>query len=184
MINYKIQNVDIESVTLLSDVAIHAYTDHYLHLWKNNNADWYINKCFTIEVLTAELNDPNNVFYIVFENQKPLGFFKIVLNNPLLPHSVRSDKDGISEENALYLERVYFKKEAVGKGLGEIAFNFALDTARRLNKKIIWLTAMDSSLKPIAAYKRMGFEICGTKELDFECIKDELRGMVIMKKTL
>ena len=177
MINYNIQNIDIESVALLSDVATHAYTDHYLHLWKNNNADWYINKCFTIEVLTAELNDPNNVFYIVFEDEKPLGFFKIVLSNPL-------SINDIFEQNALYLERVYFIKEAVGKGLGEIAFNFALDTARRLNKKIIWLTAMDSSLKPIAAYKRMGFEICGTKELDFECIKDELRGMVIMKKTL
>ena len=71
-----------------------------------------------------------------------------------------------------------------GKGLGEIAFNLALDTARRLNKKIIWLTAMDSSIKPIAAYQRMGFEICGTKRLDFEQIKDEMRGMVIMKKAL
>ena len=177
MINYNIQNIDIESVALLSDVATHAYTDHYLHLWKNNNADWYINKCFTIEVLTAELNDPNNVFYIVFEDEKPLGFFKIVLSNPL-------SINDIFEENALYLERVYFIKEAVGKGLGEIAFNLALDTARRLNKKIIWLTAMDSSIKPIAAYKRMGFEICGTKQLDFEQIKDEMRGMVIMKKTL
>ena len=177
MINYNIQNIDIESVALLSDVATHAYTDHYLHLWKNNNADWYINKCFTIEVLTAELNDPNNVFYIVSEYEKPLGFFKIVLSNPL-------SINDIFEENALYLERVYFIKEAVGKGLGEIAFNLALDTARRLNKKIIWLTAMDSSIKPIAAYKRMGFEICGTKQLDFEQIKDEMRGMVIMKKTL
>ena len=177
MINYNIQNIGTESVALLSDVATHAYTDHYLHLWKNNNADWYINKCFTIEVLTAELNDPNNVFYIVFEDEKPLGFFKIVLSNPL-------SINDIFEENALYLERVYFIKEAVGKGLGEIAFNLALDTARRLNKKIIWLTAMDSSIKPIAAYKRMGFEICGTKQLDFEQIKDEMRGMVIMKKTL
>ena len=177
MINYNIQNIGTESVTLLSDVATHAYTDHYLHLWKNNNADWYINKCFTIEVLTAELNDPNNVFYIVSEYEKPLGFFKIVLSNPL-------SINDIFEENALYLERVYFIKEAVGKGLGEIAFNLALDTARRLNKKIIWLTAMDSSIKPIAAYKRMGFEICGTKQLDFEQIKDEMRGMVIMKKTL
>lgn len=177
MINYNIQNVGIESVALLSDVAIHAYTDHYLHLWKNNDADWYINRCFTIEVLTAELNDPNNVFYIVFENNKPLGFFKIVLSNPL-------SIEGIFEQNALYLERVYFIKEAVGKGLGEIAFNFAVDTARQLNKKIIWLTAMDSSIKPIAAYTRMGYEICGTKRLDFEQIKDEMRGMVIMKKTL
>ena len=184
MINYNIQNVDIESVALLSDVAIHAYTDHYLHLWKNNDADWYINKCFTIEVLTAELNDPNNVFYIVFENEKPLGFFKIVLSNPLSIIDSRCDNIEIFEENALYLERIYFIKEAVGKGLGEIAFNIALDTARRLNKKIIWLTAMDSSIKTIAAYKRMGFEICGTKELDFEQIKDEMRGMVIMKKTL
>ena len=182
MIDYKIQNIGIESVALLSRVAIQAYSDHYLHLWKNNDADWYINKCFTIEVLTAELNDSDNIFYIVFDDEKPLGFFKIVLSNFLLPQGVRNEKDGIFEENALYLERIYFIKEAVGKGLGEIAFQFILDKARRLNKKIIWLTAMASSMKPIAAYKRMGFEICGTKQLDFEQIKNEMRGMVIMKK--
>ena len=184
MINYNIQNIGIESVALLSKVATRAYSDHYLHLWKNNNADWYINKCFTIEPLTAELNDSNNVFYVVFENAKPLGFFKIVLSHPLSIIDSRSDNSEIFEENALYLERVYFIKEAVGKGLGKIAFNFAFDTACQLNKKIIWLTAMDSSIKPIAAYKRMGFEICGTKQLDFEQIKDEMRGMVIMKKTV
>lgn len=177
MINYNIQNVGIESVEQLSTVATQAYLDHYTHLWKNANADWYIQKSFSIEALTNELKDDNNAFYILKNEDTPLGFFKIVKSNPL-------SINGFSEQNALYFERVYFIKEAIGQGFGEIAFNFTQHLARQWGKKLIWLTAMDTSMKPIEAYKRMGFEICGTKKLDFPLLKDSMRGMVIMKKKL
>jgi diamine N-acetyltransferase len=169
--------IGVESVEMLSNLAQKAYRDHYLHLWKDDNADWYVNKCFLVEPLTQELNDPNNKFYIVFENEKPLGFLKLVLNYPL------SINDKI-EPSMLYLERIYFIKEAVGRGIGEKTMQLAFQKAAEWMYHGLWLSAMDSSLKPIAFYKRMGFEIAATKQLDFTHIKDEMRGMVVMKKML
>ena len=84
----------------------------------------------------------------------------------------------------LYLERIYFIKEAVGKGIGEKTMQLAFQKADEWAYDGLWLSAMDSSLKPIAFYKRMGFEIVATKQLDFTQIKDEMRGMVLMKKAL
>jgi diamine N-acetyltransferase len=167
--------IGVESVEMLSKLAQKAYRDHYLHLWKDENADWYVNKCFLIEPLTQELNDPNNKFYVVFENEKPLGFLKLVSNHPL---SIK----GEIEPKMLYLERIYFVKEAVGKGMGEKTMQLAFQKAAEWRYNGLWLTAMDSSLKPIAFYKRTGFEIIATKQLDFTQIKDEMRGMVVMKK--
>lgn len=43
---------------------------------------------------------------------------------------------------------------------------------------------MDSSNGPIAFYTKMGFQLCGTTRLSFEQMKEELRGMVIMKKEI
>ena len=43
---------------------------------------------------------------------------------------------------------------------------------------------MDTSIKPIQFYQRMGFVIESTKKLNFEHIKDDMRGMVVMKKNL
>ena len=169
--------IGVESVEMLSKLAQKAYRDHYLHIWKNDNADWYVNKCFLVEPLTQELNEPNNKFYIISENEKPLGFLKLVLQYPL------SINDKI-EPNMLYLERIYFIKEAVGRGIGEQTMQLAFQKAAEWAYNGLWLSAMDSSLKPIAFYKRMGFEIVATKQLDFTQIKDEMRGMVLMKKAL
>ena len=43
---------------------------------------------------------------------------------------------------------------------------------------------MDSSKDAIAFYEKMGFQLCGTHYLDFEPMKKEFRGMVVMKKEL
>jgi RimJ/RimL family protein N-acetyltransferase len=48
----------------------------------------------------------------------------------------------------------------------------------------ILLKAMDSSKDSIAFYKKCGFQIVGETKLDFEMMKEEWRGMVIMKKTI
>ncbi len=40
---------------------------------------------------------------------------------------------------------------------------------------------MDSSTAAIAFYKKFGFEVCGTYHLNFPQMKEELRGMYIMK---
>jgi diamine N-acetyltransferase len=178
------REIGIQSVEILSNLAQKAYRDHYLHLWKDNNADWYINKCFLIAPLTQELNNPNNKFYIIFDNEKPLGFLKLVLNHPLsegVPADSINDK---IEPKMLYLERIYFVKEAIGKGIGEKTMQLAFQKATEWDYHGLWLSAMDSSIKPIAFYKRMGFEIIATKQLDFNQIKDEMRGMVVMKKML
>ena len=175
--NFNIQPIGIESVDLLLNIAQQAYLDHYKHLWKDNNPSWYIQKCFTIEPLLLELSDPNNAFFLIFKEERLVGFLKLIMTYPLI-------LDGFEEQNALYLERIYFIKEAVGQGLGDKICHFAIEKAQKLDKKLIWLAAMDSSLKPIAFYERMGFEICGRKRLDFEQIKDEMRGMVVMKRVV
>ena len=181
---FKIQLIGIESVTQLSDIAIRAYRDHYLHIWKNDNADWYINRCFTIEALTIELNDPKNAFYLIYDDGELLGFLKLVHDAPLVLPSHSDIIDSTLVSKCLYLERIYFVKKAVGKGLGEKVFQFTQELAQKMGYTLIWLSAMDTSIKPIQFYERMGFVIESTKKLNFEHIKDDMRGMVVMKKSL
>jgi hypothetical protein len=41
--------------------------------------------------------------------------------------------------------------------------------------------AMDTSEKPISAYQKAGFVVHSRTSLDFETMKEEFRGMVVMK---
>ncbi len=176
-----IQKIGIESATILSTLAVQAYRDHYLYLWQDDNADWYIHRCFTTEALSKELIDSQNAFFLIYHSQSLVGFLKLIYQHPL-PDYCTDNSSSISPNDYLYLERIYFLKSAVGKGLGAQVMAFVHDEALKINASFVWLSAMDSSTKPIQFYQKMGFSICGTKHLDFPLIQAGLNGMVVMKK--
>jgi len=163
-----LKRLNSKDALLLSEAALEAYADHYLHLWfDGENGTW--KKYFSVERLSAELNDPNTVFYLAFYNSSPAGFIKLNIGAPL-----EDDK------NALELERIYLKKDCEGKGIGKKLVQLTFTIAKENNKDVVWLKAMDTSRGPIAFYKKMGFEISGTHRLKHALMKEELRGMVIM----
>jgi len=157
----------------LSDIALRSYNDFYLYLW-HDNGEWYRNRCFTPSVFEEELKEPNHAFYLLKEKGETVGFLKLNIDQPLTGHE---------QYDSLELERIYLVKSATGKGFGRRVVEFCFDYARNLHKEVIWLKAMDSS-DAVLFYKRMGFEQCGTFVLDFEQMKKEYRGMVIMMKKL
>jgi diamine N-acetyltransferase len=190
-----IKPVKAEQVALLAKVAREAYLDHYRPLWQDEGV-WYISKVYTESQLLSELEDKNVAYFFVYnqesgaENkQKPIGFIKLKKDYPLsigqagLPFG-NGEGSSVALENALYLERIYFIASATGQGLGGFCFNFIENNAHKNGNTAIWLMAMDSSTKAIRFYEKQGFEHCGTWELDFEALKQECRGMVILKKEL
>jgi len=170
----RIEKLDTKDAKLLSEVALHSYSDHYLHLWYDEGK-WYKEKYFSTERLTKEISDPNTQFYLAYYDNEPVGFLKLNINTPL---------EGFETKNALELERIYLNKEVTGKGIGRKLVELAINVAEQNNKNIIWLKAMDTSEGSIAFYQKRGFSITGTYRLKHNLMKEELRGMVIMVKEL
>lgn len=175
--NVKIRKVGLLDLEELRDIGTKSYVPHYAHLWKQGGVEWYLNRCFGDENLQKELIDANIEYYIVSFAEQNIGILKIVLCKPVPDSSI---------ENALYLEKIYFIKEYLGKGAGKKLIDFTLHRAHELDRQCVWLMAMDTSSKPIAAYEKAGFKISSHTNLgdEFELMKEEFRGMVIMKRCL
>ncbi len=172
--NISLKKITAADASLLSEIATKAYCDHYLHLWNEGGA-WYIEKSFAASNLENELKDANAWFFIVYYLNAAVGFLKLNIDAPLV---------GEEDKKALELERIYLTKAASGKGIGTFLLNYSFEIAAQKNKQLIWLKVMDSSLEAIKFYTKMGFEICGTYHLDFPQMKEEFRGMFVMKKML
>ncbi|MDQ3321488.1 MAG: GNAT family N-acetyltransferase [Acidobacteriota bacterium] len=168
-----IKKAGLADLRELQAIGIDSYLPHYAHLWKENNAEWYLNKCFGDEFLQNELADANIEYYIISAEEKNIGILKLVLRKPLPDSDI---------ENALYLEKIYFIKEWTGKGVGRELINFTFERAGELNRECVWLVAMDTADKPVKAYERTGFTIHSRSRIDFEWMKDEFRGTLVMKK--
>jgi diamine N-acetyltransferase len=158
----------------LQDIALNAYGDHYLHLWLDGGA-WYIEKSFSDTALKSELEDANAAFFLIYAAEELVGFLKL---------NIHKELEGYTSEEALELERIYLTKAASGKGIGQQVLAFTKRFARERNKQVVWLKAMDSSHDAIRFYTRNGYNKCGTYRLDFEMMKPEYRGMVILKLDL
>ncbi len=173
MVNIKTLQINPAHTQELSELAIKIYKENFLHLWYEGGAEWYMKKSYAPEVVAEELSDPNNLHYIAYDNEQPVAYLKIRLNESLR---------NFESKNCLEVERIYILNAFKGVGLGKTLMQIADDLALDLKKDIVFLKAMDSSTDPIAFYKKLGYEICGTLTLPFEHMKVEYRGMVIMKK--
>jgi GNAT superfamily N-acetyltransferase len=172
--NIEIKRIGVADAASLSEIAVHAYCDHYKYLWYDEG-NWYIEKSFSEENLFHELENANAWFFIIYSNKEAVGFVKLNIDAPF------ADEENI---NTLELERIYLTRSASGKGIGKKTIDYIIKIAKEKNKKLIWLKVMDSSTDATEFYKKMGFETCGTAHLNFEMMKPEYRGMFVMKKLL
>lgn len=73
MENIDLQKLELKDALLLSEAALKAYADHYIHLWYDEGK-WYMEKYFSVERLENELKDENSVFYLAYYNSSLLVF--------------------------------------------------------------------------------------------------------------
>jgi ribosomal protein S18 acetylase RimI-like enzyme len=165
-----IEPVTIDNLTILTEVARRAYSDHYLHLW-HDNGDWYLDQYFSLERFKEEWENPDFKFYLIYEEQLPVGFLKLNLK-----------PSGKDPETCMEIERIYLEKEATGKGIGSQVMKKVEAIAREFKRSGLLLKVMDSSQDAIAFYKKMGYAIDSTHRLTFQQMKADLRGMYIMTK--
>lgn len=172
-----IQQIDASKAAELSQLAKAIYVEHYLHLWYPGGAEWYMDEYAYPEAkLQAELADPNNLHYIVYDdNGSPKGYLKLKL---------RSVCHVCENKTGLEIERIYLHKTFTGKGIGKQLMELSEAVARQNNQQLVFLKAMDTSLDAIGFYEQMGYRECGRLVLPFENMKESYRGMVILCKQL
>ena len=158
-----------DDIDLLIRLLLQSYRENYLYLWFDGG-DTYIRANFSAERLNEELSDPNAAFFLVYDEQRPVGVIKLNIDKGL---------DSYPAASALELERIYFIREGLGKGLGREAIDFVKNFARQKNKSIVWLKAMDSS-SAVNFYLNRSFRITGETWLGFREMKDEYKRMVVM----
>jgi ribosomal protein S18 acetylase RimI-like enzyme len=174
-----IRKASVTDAPLLTNLARKIYREHYLHLWLPGGAEWYMEQyAYAPDKIEMEVASPNIEYYIITENDKAAGYLKLNLT-ALLP--------GNEEGDALEVERIYLHAQSKGKGLGKKTMLLAMQRAIALQKETIFLKAMDSATNAIAFYQSLGYVVCDSFQLplpEFELMKKEYRGMVILKKEL
>lgn len=116
----------------------------------NSPADMeaYLNSSYSIEQLSAELNNPNSEFYFAKEGNAILGYLKI---------NVGDAQTELKDLNAFEIERIYVDEAFLGKKIGQLLFNKAIDLATTKKSSYVWLGVWEENHRALAFYNKNGF---------------------------
>lgn len=115
----------------------------------------YIVDSFSIEQVKAELKDPASEFFLVFLDEKAVGYAKL-----------RDDPNGlgVSSANAIELQRFYAVENVYGKGVGKMMLDLILDYARERGFDTLWLGVWEENKRGIRFYEKHGFRDTGGRQ--------------------
>lgn len=167
-----IVRIDAQHAVELSMLCHEIYPQFFTYLW-DDDGEWYLRTFYNAEVLKAELEDPNSMYFFLVKQGRRIGYLKLNLDK-----SIGNDAGGLE------IERIYLSREFIGQGLGRHLMNFALDVARQRLAQYVWLHVMFSSVESIAFYSANGFAVVGETFLTFEHMLPRYRLMWKMKKQI
>lgn len=132
---------------------------------KQNNPDdfaAYVNTAFTFAVFKKELDTEGSVFYLAYNADELIGYFK--LNHNKIPHdaiNVIPEFELIKSNKMTELERIYLTDNTHGKGFAALMINDIVQLSKAENSAFVWLGVWENNLKAIKFYQKSGFSKFG-----------------------
>ena len=136
--------IEVRSEAQIADVAHLAreiWCEHYVPIIGQGQVDYMLGKFQSERAITEQIAEAYE-YYIVTHHEKSVGYMAVV---PKM------------SEASLMLSKIYVKKSARGRGLGQKMLEFMGNLCRHRNIKKIWLTVNKNNSHAIAWYSRMGF---------------------------
>jgi ribosomal protein S18 acetylase RimI-like enzyme len=128
----------------LYEIASKIWHDHYTEIIGKEQVDFMLETIYDKKSLKESI-DKGQAFYFILKNDQKLGFFSI------------------TNENELWLNKLYVNTNLQGQGIGKIVLDFINNS---MQPDIIKLTVNRQNFKSINFYFKNGFKIEKVEDFD------------------
>ena len=142
-----------KDVALVSTLATNTFLQSHGHSAPAADINNYIAAKYNEVVLKEELSDPQNIYHIIYCDEKPAGYSKIVYNQPY---------ENSTLQNITKLERIYILQEFYNVQLGKALFQFNVALAKQNQQAGMWLYVWKENTRAFNFYTKAGFIIIGS----------------------
>ena len=148
-----IRRANKEDYRTVIDIALVSVEESHRGSCSPQDLNEYLSKHYNTEAIKAELEDPHNIYHIIYNNEVAAGFSKIILN---------AIHPNISAKNVTKLDRIYLLNEYFGLRLGRELLHFNLNLAKENGQAGMWLFTWVENRRAIRFYEKTGFNIIGS----------------------
>jgi diamine N-acetyltransferase len=143
-----IKRVTVNDIDRLEKIGRQTFSETFSAGNTQDNMKRYLEDRFSIERLTAELNNKNSEFYFATLDNTIIGYLKL---------NFGPSQTELKDDKALEIERIYVLKTFQGKKVGQMLYEKAIQIAKQTNVDYVWLGVWDQNPRAINFYKKNGF---------------------------
>ena|ERR1700750_66869 len=115
----------------------------------------YYERTFDVSKIRASLQKENNLYWIAFWNELPVGYAKL---------KIHSNTESIETENASQLQKIYVLREFLDQKIGKQLMDELMNSFMTSDKTHLWLSVLKSNERAVQFYDRNGFKHAGEHE--------------------
>lgn len=143
-----IKKIGVEQLVPLQEIGRKTFYDTFFESDSEESMKVYLATSFSLEKLTAELENPNSEFYFATQNEVVIGYLKV---------NFGPAQTEIQHQNTLEIERIYVLQEFHGKKVGQLLFEKALAIAKQKKVDFMWLGVWEENHRALQFYTKNGF---------------------------
>lgn len=132
-----------KDIFTIQNLARESWTSAYANILKQKQLDYMLDLMYSDSALKTHFENPNYQYYLIKEDEFYFGFIGFEFHN---------------EPDTTKLHRIYFLKEAQGKGLGKKALEFVKTETEKSGDKRLTLT-VNKNNNAKNFYESQGFKV-------------------------
>ena len=147
-LNITILQINDSHIAALQQIGRQSFSETFAESNSAENMAKYLEEAYSYEKLSAELNDPNSIFYFAMMDQNVIGYLKL---------NFGASQTELKDNNALEIERIYVLEEFHGKKVGQLLFDKAIQVAKEQQVAYVWLGVWENNKRALQFYTKNGF---------------------------
>lgn len=145
---FHIKPIGIQEIAQLQTIGRQTFAETFSESNSAQNMANYLEEAYSHEKLSAELKDPNSLFYFAMYENEVIGYLKL---------NFGASQTELKDNTALEIERIYVAKAFHGKKIGQLLYDKAIEVAKVKMVEYIWLGVWEENHRAINFYTKNGF---------------------------
>ena len=148
MTKSQIRKATLDDLLVLQQIGRQTFTETFASFNSAENLSQYLEQRFSPDQLKAELSNDASAFYFAENDGQVIGYLKINFGKA---------QTELKDEHGLEIERIYVLQQYHGKKVGQLLYEKAIEIAREMNRRYVWLGVWEENKRALQFYRKNGF---------------------------
>jgi ribosomal protein S18 acetylase RimI-like enzyme len=143
-----IRKTTISDLEIIQEISKQTFIETFADVNTPENMENYVRENFNAVQVASEINNPESAFYLATLDKETIGYLKLNFGNA---------QTEIFNKQAIEIHRIYVLKAFLGKKIGQLLLDEAIEIARQTRAEYLWLGVWEENHRALQFYSKNGF---------------------------